>query len=173
MRCPITPHQLAALKLLAEGMTLEEVAKARNTSPSTIRSHTAAARAATGTHTTTHLVAIAIQRGWLSPENNEDTEAPREPEVIAAAIRMLGRSVNRLRQAVVKHDISLITAEQRAYVEAVAQAVEAHTPEEEQAAREALKRAVGPVLRSAGLAREQETSQASLTEVLVDAVLNP
>lgn len=64
----LTPAQLKALALYAEGRTYSEIAKIHGSSPDTVRTHLNKARAILGARNTTHAAVIATRRGWLSLE---------------------------------------------------------------------------------------------------------
>ena len=62
---PLTETEREVLKLLADGMSQEEVAAVRGTSKSTTRNTAKLIRYKLGTNNTTHSVALAIREGWI------------------------------------------------------------------------------------------------------------
>ena len=64
-RCPLTPRQLEALKLTAEGKSATEVGLAMHAAYGTVVQHLADARERTNTRTNAELVGLAERRGWL------------------------------------------------------------------------------------------------------------
>ena len=63
--CAITPRQVAALRLLTEGCSLEEIASVMEVRPITVRNHIQAAMDRLGARTRLEAVLAAINRGLL------------------------------------------------------------------------------------------------------------
>lgn len=57
---PLTPAEKATLRLIARGLTLEEVGRERGVSRETVRKTAKVARARLGARTNAHAVAIAV-----------------------------------------------------------------------------------------------------------------
>lgn len=57
---PLTPTEIAVLRLLARGMSIGAVAEARSVAPDTIRKTAKVARARLGARTTAQAIAIAV-----------------------------------------------------------------------------------------------------------------
>jgi DNA-binding CsgD family transcriptional regulator len=65
---PVRPseRELQVVRMLAAGLTGEEIARELTLSPETVRSHLRNVMGKLGASTRPHLVALAVQDGWVS-----------------------------------------------------------------------------------------------------------
>ena len=62
---PLTPKELAIVRLLADGHDMAGAASVRGVSLSTVKAQILAASRRVGTHTAASLVAVALRKGWI------------------------------------------------------------------------------------------------------------
>jgi len=62
----LTPRELEVLKLVAEGSSAKEVALELHIAPCTVERHIENARLKTRTRNRAHMIAVAMQGGWLA-----------------------------------------------------------------------------------------------------------
>lgn len=70
----LTPVQLSILQLSARGADQNEIARAMNYSPNTIKAYRNMALRKLGVTTTRQAVAIGYEEGWLKNENGRVTD---------------------------------------------------------------------------------------------------
>lgn len=66
VRVHLTPREVEVLKLVAEGSSAKEVALQLCIAPSTVERHIENARLKTRTRNRAHMIAVAMQGGWLA-----------------------------------------------------------------------------------------------------------
>lgn len=66
VRVHLTPREVEVLKLVAEGSSAKEVALQLSIAPSTVERHIENARLKTRTRNRAHMIAVAMQGGWLA-----------------------------------------------------------------------------------------------------------
>jgi len=63
--CPLTAHELAVVKWLADGHIVPDIAEIEEKSPEAIKTRVQKARHKTGAATAAGLVGMALRNGWI------------------------------------------------------------------------------------------------------------
>jgi len=163
--CPLTPHELSAIRGLAGGMTYQQIAQATGRSHSTVRHQLHSAYGRLGVTGSLQAVIRCLKEGWATVD---DTSVD-EPPATAGDLRAVSSALHRLAHAVRQDQKRGLAATERAYLHAFDDLLYARDDDEIIAARAAMTQAFGPLLDQAGVPRRRRPRR-DLVERLVAEV---
>ncbi len=164
--CPLTPHELSAIRGLAGGMTYQQIAQKTGRSHSTVRHQLHSAYGRLGVTGSLQAVIRCLKEGWATVDDTSVDESP----ATAGDLRAVSSALHRLAHAVRQDQKSELTATERAYLHAFDDLLYARDDDDEIiAARAAMTQAFGPLLDQAGVPRVDRPRR-DLVERLVSEV---
>jgi DNA-binding CsgD family transcriptional regulator len=157
--CPLTDLQLHVVRLLAEGLSYEQIAQRRRRSVSTVRSQMHAVYDKLGVADRGQAVICCFKEGWLGIEPTES---------LASQMRRIADATEQLVTLVRQR--SKLTEWQRAYMSAFDELLYADSEKNKAAARASMEAALGPVLAEAGIMGRPSRRKRELADFLASFV---